>query len=200
MDLSYKCAFPDILVTDVVDIITQFAYRKTAQEIDDRIRICRNTRFMPIPIAWLAFYDKNYIMDWDIVFDFSIQSIIDIENISETCNILNWSFMKHRTSVSNTLVRRYTKKYVVHTLRNWRFTRNVKHLYEIVNLVWLALTNEFTLTKQSYLTYSLPRIRSLTHIDVSKLTNYYRNGSQLPALVIPTGVFHKSVVDFLMLL
>ena len=190
MDLSYKRAFPDVLVADAVDLITRFAYNRTTTQTDDRIRLCRNTRFLPIPIAWLVFYDNNYIINWHMVFDFSIQSVLDIENISETCNI----------SVSNTLVRRYTKKYVVHTLRNWRFTRNVKHLYEIVNLVWLALTNEFTLTKQSYLAYSLPRIRSLTHIDVSNLTSYYRNGFQLPVIVIPVGVFPTSVVDFLLML
>ena len=186
-NINFAKSFPQALHVDIVQLITSFAYNRDLNAVQDRINTALRTKSLPVPTAWLVFYDGEKI-DWDMIFKFYVTWAIKMRSVADTVELFNWSVMKHSRALTTLIMRTYTKGQVIHALRNWnRFTCS-GFLYEITNLIWLALTGNYTLTKSAYMNNSINKLQALTYIDGYRLKRFYKTNHRLPVNIIPLPV------------
>ena len=200
-NINYGQVFPKYIPVELVEIILKFTYNRSVSEVQDRINQAARSYELPIPLAWLRYYENHTRrLNWRTVLDFSTEHLISIEAVAETASLFHWSLMKYSRIIAGTLMKRCSKRDVVNTLRNWkRCAASNKHLSELVNLTWLALTGPYTLTKCAYLNNSLRTIQNLTFIDPNTLARHYRCHMTVPLQLFPTPT-QTSVINLMMVL
>ena len=193
--------FPINIPSDITDLICGFMYNRTMKQIDERIKLARESWFLPVPSMWLRFYDYgNCKLDWNTVYDFEYNHTLDMHAVADTASFLHYSCMKHSAQISSQIVHRYCKGEVVRALRGWK--RGLvcpDFLREIVNLVWFALCGKYTLIKSVYNNHSIDTIQKYTFIDPMKFSVYLRHKKEIAKLdMIPGQVEKRSVVDWML--
>lgn len=125
--------FPPCILTDLIDVIYDFAYKKTKENLHYESWTAKQCSFlMPTPPSWKAFVGDNG-------FDYSRflngDNIIDVESVKVALDLINW----HSLRVKQCPIARYTRITTKTAIR--RGLDNVYIRDNLVLMVWMLLSS-----------------------------------------------------------
>ena len=125
--------FPKEVLPDIIDIIYDFAYKKTKEKLHYDTWTARQCSYlMPTPPSWKAFISDNGFNYYKFLRG---DNIIDLESVKTALDLINW----HSMRVKRCPIARYTRITTKSAIRRGLDNEYIRD--NLVLMVWLLLTS-----------------------------------------------------------